>query len=133
MAIVTGYVHIRHPETAEAVTLKPGDAVPEWAVDIVTNPAILADESPAREAQSNVETADDKPSREEVIERAKALGVSAKGKTETILARIAEAERAAEPEPTGRDALAARAKELGIEFTDETTDAELELLIQSKE
>lgn len=150
MAIVTGYVHISHPETAEPVTFQPGDTLPEWAESIVTNPAILYHGPTAAPEPAAPEPADDEPSepaepekpkltREQVVARAKELGVNAKGKTEVLLERIAEAERAAAdnsddtPEPSSRSSLEARARELGIEFDDETTDSELELLIQSKE
>jgi hypothetical protein len=34
------HVHIPHPETGAAVDFGPGDDLPEWAVDAITNPDV---------------------------------------------------------------------------------------------
>jgi hypothetical protein len=39
---VTTFVHLTHPDTQQAVVLKPGDTVPAWAKDLVTNPKAFA-------------------------------------------------------------------------------------------
>lgn len=40
------YVHVTNPATAERAVLAPGDSVPEWATDLVTNPkAFLAEDA----------------------------------------------------------------------------------------
>lgn len=109
MPKITGIVHVRHPETQDVITLSPGDDLPDWAVDIVTNPDVLADdeesETPIGDALEQNAGAGDPPPVPPVP-----------------------------PAPASpRDALLARAKELKIKVDPETTDTELQLLIASKE
>jgi hypothetical protein len=151
---LTRYVNV--PRNAEFITLSPGDILPEWAEPLVTNPvafeeieaspgASSADGQTSTE-QGTPDTAP-KPTREQIVDRAKTLGVKASGKSEDILARIAEKEAAIAAESSTaaadtadgaedaqtRSDLEAKATALGIEFTTETTDAELELAISTHE
>jgi hypothetical protein len=150
---LTGYVTV--PRDAEFVTLIPGDDLPDWAKDIVTNPDVLEvygeatqparSETAGTTAQPAQPAPAPAPDRAAVVDRAKALEVKANGKTKDILARIAAKEAeiaaaaAAESGASGDSgdldiaALRTKANELGLEFTDETSESELELLIQTKE
>lgn len=120
---ITRYVNVRHPETLEFHHLKPGDLFPEWAAELVTNPDVFEDDTPAVPEP----VVDDVQA---LRERAKELGIDARGGADKLRARIAEKE--AEPvEPPTTEDLRATATSLGIEFDDETTDTELELLIES--
>ncbi|GAA2577348.1 hypothetical protein [Microbacterium binotii] len=152
---LTRYVNV--PRNAEFITLSPGETLPDWAEPLVTNPAAFEeiDAEPADAAASGGQTTTEhpanttpsKPARDAIVDRAKELGVKASGKSEEILARIAEKEAAlaaesntaaadtadgAEDAQTRPD-LEAKATALGIEFTTETTDAELELAISTHE
>lgn len=156
---LTGYVHVR--KGAETVTLAPGDILPKWAKDIVTNPDVLedadnpstpdepdddasADETIPSTGSSDIVTDEsgepgddgDEPQKSfrELQQEAKDLGLSAAGKAEDIAARIAEHKASGAPDGDGtRPALEAKATELGVAFTADTTDVELEALIAAKE
>jgi hypothetical protein len=152
-----GYVHLIHD--GALVTLGPGDAVPEWAE--VTNPALFdADDDAAAETTASTSTestpatvnSDDtgaqstetppasvkEPSKAELVDQAKGLGISTAGSKADLTKRIAAkiAESAPEPEPAGDDEdgdradLEDRARALNIEFTAETTDDELVAFIE---
>jgi len=140
-----------------------GSELPEWAVPLVTNPVVLeleeqsdaskrstppttppTTEPPANTAGTPAEPT--KPSHAEVKEKAKSLGLSAKGSTEALLAAIAKHEAENPPAPaepasetaesgegTTRPDLENKAKELGIAFDAELSDAELELAIATAE
>lgn len=45
---LTTFVHVLHPDTLENVVLKPGESVPSWAKEQVTNPKAFeaTDEEP---------------------------------------------------------------------------------------
>lgn len=49
MAHLAGSVVLRHPGTFELVRLRAGDEVPGWAEALITNPALLAGDTPAAE------------------------------------------------------------------------------------
>lgn len=104
MPVITKYVHVRHPETAETITFAPGDERPEWAKDLITNPDVLGEFNEPDPEPETVEAVD----------------------TE-------EASSDETPETVTRSDLEARAKKLKIRFNAETTDAELEALIEAKE
>ncbi|MDY0829130.1 hypothetical protein SK224_08325 [Microbacterium sp. BG28] len=96
------------------------------------------------------ESATPKPSHAEVVARAKELGLKAKGSTVELLERIAAHEATLTPpvdptpksagpgdgedgeDPVTRASLEAKATELGLSFTEETTDAELEALVDAE-
>lgn len=169
--ITSGIVHLMRD--GRLVTLRPGDKVPDWANESVTNPALFkevdvaAQSTPATttpdagstdaggtDAGANVNSGDTpapskEPTVKELKDQAKALGVSTAGNKEAIAARIAA--KLAESQPAGDDdgddaaddgddeengdraALEARANELGIEFDENTTDEELNALIDDQE
>ena len=127
---LTGYVHLFH--NGELVTLAPGDILPEWADNIVTNPDVIED----ADVESTVDDTGNHPDEDtrtlkELRAAAKTLGLSGGGSKAEIAARIAAAEEPVESD--ARAALEAKATEAGISFTSETTDVELELLTQIKE
>ncbi|MBQ9917360.1 MAG: hypothetical protein IJO71_09190 [Microbacterium sp.] len=155
MPVVTKYVSIRQPKGLVA-SFAPGEELPGWAIPLITNPAVLAESPESNETDETDDgTQPEKPngapetpaapelSRPEIVAKAKALGIKAKGKSEELLAAIAakEAEQNPPVEPangestdngeTSRPDLEAKAAALGIEFTAETSDAELELAITS--
>lgn len=153
MPVVTKYVSIRQPKGLVA-SFAPGEELPEWAIPLITNPAVLADSPEENEhgdgKQQQQQSAGQQelpaapqPTRQEIVDKAKSLGIKAKGKSEDLLAAIAakEAEQSNPGEPpqgeaqnegeTPRPELEAKATRLGIEFTGETSDAELELAIAS--
>lgn len=146
---LTGYVHVTHK--GESVTLSPGQILPRWAEDIVTNPDVLEDANAGHEPDEpdhsrpadvpdGAQIPDDLPA---LRATAKELGLDARGSADSLRAKIrehvdAEAAKAAEAaasttEETAAVDLRAKATELGLEVTDETTEAELEALIASKE
>ncbi|GAA4845519.1 hypothetical protein GCM10023201_40990 [Actinomycetospora corticicola] len=51
---LAGYVHLTDPDTGQPVVLAPGDDVPGWADELITNPAAWADddEQPAAPSRS---------------------------------------------------------------------------------
>lgn len=152
MPVVTKYVSIRQPKGLVA-SFAPGEELPEWAIPLITNPAVLAESPDSDDADDGSQPdktngAQEPPaapelSRPEIVAKAKALGIKAKGKSEELLAAIAakEAEQNPPAEPTksestddgetSRPDLEAKATALGIDFTAETSDAELELAITS--
>ena len=53
-------VVVRHPESGEAVCLEAGTDVPEWAVALITNPAVYEQADADTEPDEGVES---KPAR----------------------------------------------------------------------
>lgn len=109
MPILTGYVHVLHPDTRDIITLAPGDTLPDWASGIVTNPDVLRDEA--------------EPAPEPTPEQPEPVAVK-------------RGRKKADPEPTPEDPraeLTAKAVALGIEIGPETTEAEIQALIEAKE
>lgn len=137
--ILTGYAHRLKDGVLE--TAKPGDVAPDW----VTNPKILAEKSatgPDLETTTAeptppapAPTGDDLDGLDGKALKAIAdeLGVAKNGKLTDITDRIRAKRAESVPEPTDRDALAAKAVELGIEVDDNLSEAELQVLIDSKE
>jgi hypothetical protein len=113
MPILTGIVHVLHPDTRDIVTLSPGDTLPEWAVDIVTNPDVLRDEAEP----------EPEPAPAEQPEPVKTTRGRKSVKNDDT-PPVSEDPRAA---------LTAKAVELGIEIGPETTEAEIQALIEAKE
>lgn len=140
-------------EDGVLVRFEAGDELPEWAVPLITNPSVLAetpappqreDTPPTQPSDSQTPPAAPKPSRQEIVAKAVALGIPGKGKSEDLLAAISAKEAEQSPpadsptdsEPSGdgantRASLEEKAKALGVDFTAETSDAELELAITS--
>lgn len=128
---LTGYVHLFH--NGELVTLAPGDILPEWADNLVTNPDVLDDAADdAAVDDTGTPPGEDTRTLKELRAEAKTRGLSGKGSKTEIAARIAAAAEAP-VESDARAVLEAKATEAGISFTPETTDVELELLTQIKE
>ncbi len=143
----TAHVHLLHD--AEVVSFAPGDDLPEWAEPLVTNPdafeEVEAAAKPTGTDGASGPSGDDLDDLKapELKAIAKELGLPAKGKNDDLKAAI-RAKRAetsasdsedsseAEGEPSGRAALEAKAKEQGIEFGPETSDEELELLLNGE-
>lgn len=148
--ILNGYVHLFRD--GELVTLAPGEEVPEWATEFVTNPAVFAEPTEAADAQAGATgesgtTGDPAGDDLEPLTAAQLkklagdLGVPAKGNKEALKAAIRakrDADKAIEPTasesgqaPSAREAFETRARELNIEFDENTTDDELESLIEA--
>lgn len=136
----TGHVHLMHEFAV--VSFAPGDEVPDWADKLVTNPdafeirelgaAPVVPVAPTGVAEAGDDLDGLKAAELKVI--AKEVGVPAKGKVEDLKAAIRAKRAEATPEPAqadaaGRAALEARAKEQGIEFDENTTEEELETLL----
>lgn len=121
---LTGVVHLM--ENAEVITFNPGDILPDWAVDRVTNPDVLEDFDPseipatvdAGDAAADAAAGIAPPAATAVADLkgaelkalAKELGVSQAGNKDALIARIIEkqaadaaAEAAAEPQSESDD------------------------------
>ncbi|WP_100813018.1 SAP domain-containing protein [Microbacterium lacus] len=151
MTTIIKHVSARHPETMELVNFVPGDELPKWAESVITNPVVLGEynvpDDGAGAAGSSDDTTGEKPldkmSSAELKALAKTVGAPQTGNKkaliEAITAKRAEAAKAtdessddsASGETDERGTLVAKAKELGLEVTDETTDVELQALIEN--
>lgn len=148
--ITRGTVHLMRD--GERVTLRAGDKVPDWAV--ITNPNVIGD-APDETRQAPVTTTStpatppvtttvnsgdtatvsSEPSVKELRALAKTLGVSGAGSKADIAARIAEKQEApvvdaAAEADSDRAALEERARAAGHEVDENTTDDELEALLE---
>ncbi|MCI2958247.1 hypothetical protein MN032_11110 [Agromyces atrinae] len=134
-------------------TLFTGDTVSGEALKYITNTALLTDadgdsgagETPTDQAfAAEVQAYVDANKGDELRKLAKERKLDGAGTKEAIATRLVISDRAAAKaaadsgtdgdsgeEPTGRAALEAKATELKVPFDEETTDAELEQLIEN--
>lgn len=140
--ILTGHVHRLHNGVLESHG--PGDVAPDW----VTNPDILTDAASDKdEPQSTpAPTAPSTPAEpvsdgdglddlkgDELKNIAGDLGIAKSGSKPELIARIRAKREEESEETTDRDALVAKAKELGFDVDDNLSEVELQALIDSKE
>lgn len=128
------FIHTWHDN--EFVSLKPGDAAPDW----VTNPEAFEDDDATEDTGAETpEDADELDALDHgaLKEIAGELGLSKKGSADTLRTNIRE--KRAESVPAGdenetvtgdRATLIEKATELGIDVEDTFTDAEIEMLIE---
>ena len=144
----TAHVHLLH--NFETVSFAPGDLVPDWADELVTNPDAFevreasktsATPEPAGDGGAGGDGLDDLKAAE-LKDIAKELGIPARGNKADLVAAIRAKRAEAEPEPAagedggqsaGRAALDERAQALGLEVDPDWTDEELETAIEAAE
>lgn len=127
--IFTKHVHLLRD--AEIISFAPGDTIPEWADRLVTNPDVF-ENTTATPKPAEAVTGDglDDLKADELRKVAGDLGLPTAG-NKTVLKDAIRAHRDAPEAPEeGRAALEARAAAQGIEFDDNTTDIELEVLLE---
>lgn len=56
MAVAATAVVLTRPGTFTPVVFVPGEEVPDWAVELITNPEVLVDEAPVAEPTKPVES-----------------------------------------------------------------------------
>lgn len=77
MGELAAHVHARNPETGRREVFGPGDELPGWFSDVVTNPKVyVSDESDEdEEGRGDPERPADSAKKDEWVEYAKAVGV----------------------------------------------------------
>lgn len=135
-------------------TLHPGDSIPEWAQERITNPkVILSEDGPVTASAEDVPVTEQSSEDGEAVEDYKKVnkpeliallnerGLSSDGKVGELRARLIEddAVKAAVTDDIvdlfelSREQLEGIAAEKGVEFGAETSDEELAALIESVE
>lgn len=61
MAVAATAVVLTRPGTFTPVVFVPGEEVPDWAVELITNPEVLVDEAPVAEPTKPTPAVQDKP------------------------------------------------------------------------
>jgi hypothetical protein len=141
--ILTAHVHRLHKGVLE--TYGPGDVAPDW----VTNPALFdasAEDNAPEESDDTPSDGDglDDMTGKDLAKLAGDEGIATSGSKQVLIDRIRghraagkSIEPAAVAEDTGlvndREVLVARATELGFEVDENTSEVELQALIDSKE
>lgn len=126
-------------------TLLPGDEIPEWAADKITNPAVIATEPPKVESvvvdepedAGDLEAVDysklKKPELEKLCEE---RGLDKAGNRPDLIARLQEADTAAEVVDVWamtENELRALAAERGVDVGEASTAAELAAVLEASE
>lgn len=146
--IFTKHVHLH--DGFETKSFAPGDEVPEWAEDRITNPKVYeeigntvakTEENPSGGGQNQTAAGDDLDglNADALKELAGELGLPKTGSKAVLKAAIREkraadaaeaAKASASGEPNGRAALEEALTAKGIEFEPENSDEELEALLE---
>ncbi|WP_054686464.1 hypothetical protein [Microbacterium sp. No. 7] len=135
--ILKKYVHVLRD--VELVTFAPGDELPDWAADIVTNPDVFAtilptapaEPTPAPPAPAETPADDlDALKADELKAIAVDLGIAPKGNKDTLKAAIRAARTTVEEPDADHSHLIEKAKELGYEDAETLTEEELEAIVE---
>lgn len=143
---VSRTINLRTPDL-KLVTLHPGDTVPDWAEELITNPNVILVETDA-EAEAPREEAEQAPVEEpaqdyskvpkaDLVAMLEQRGLPVDGKVGELRARLTEADSTVkhsedvDPFELPREQLEALANQRGIEFEADLSNEELATLIDN--